>query len=243
MNFDKENFSKILTEIKNSYGSINKMAEKMEITAAYISKLIRNMYDNAPSPEILKKISDNSNGLVTYENLMEVCGYLDNEYIRKYFIHNYNVSNTTFEKALGNNIFDGLNEKESEVLAQIIKDYHKKNISFDKNKYLSDLNFESKSKVVNKYNEMLKAQLDILSSVKKTTKALQEINDSESISEKAKTLNNYSNSNFYRCPVYGKISAGLPNWAEECLEGYLPIDPNLMGIINPEECFFLRVDR
>lgn len=48
--------------------------------------------------------------------------------------------------------------------------------------------------------------------------------------------------NFYNCPVYGKISAGQPNWAEECLEGYLPVDPNLMGIINPEECFFLRVD-
>lgn len=47
----------------------------------------------------------------------------------------------------------------------------------------------------------------------------------------------------YMAPVYGKISAGLPNWAEECLEGYLPVDPNLMGIINPEECFFLRVDR
>lgn len=49
-------------------------------------------------------------------------------------------------------------------------------------------------------------------------------------------------SQFYMCPVYGKISAGIPNWAEECLEGYLPIDPNLMGIIDPEECFFLRVD-
>ena len=47
---------------------------------------------------------------------------------------------------------------------------------------------------------------------------------------------------FYMCPVYGKISAGQPNWAEECLEGYLPIDPNLMGIINPEECFFLLVN-
>lgn len=48
--------------------------------------------------------------------------------------------------------------------------------------------------------------------------------------------------NYYNCPVYGQISAGLPNWAEECLEGYLPIDPNLMNIINPEECFFLRVN-
>ena len=47
---------------------------------------------------------------------------------------------------------------------------------------------------------------------------------------------------FYRCPVYGQISAGEPNWAEECIEGYLPIDPNFMDIINPNECFFLRVN-
>lgn len=51
-----------------------------------------------------------------------------------------------------------------------------------------------------------------------------------------------SPSQFYMCPVYGKISAGIPNWAEECLEGYLPIDPNLMDIVNPEECFFLKVN-
>lgn len=46
----------------------------------------------------------------------------------------------------------------------------------------------------------------------------------------------------YMCPVYGKISAGQPNWAEECIEGRLPIDIDLMDIINPEECFFLRVN-
>lgn len=46
----------------------------------------------------------------------------------------------------------------------------------------------------------------------------------------------------FMCPVYGRIAAGQPNWAEECMEGYLPIDPNLMNIVNPEECFFLRVN-
>jgi SOS-response transcriptional repressor LexA len=47
---------------------------------------------------------------------------------------------------------------------------------------------------------------------------------------------------FYMCPVYGQISAGQPNWAEECIEGRIPIDPELMNIINPEEYFFLRVN-
>lgn len=46
----------------------------------------------------------------------------------------------------------------------------------------------------------------------------------------------------YPVPLYGEISAGLPNWAEECLEGYLPIAPELMGIVNPEEYFFLQVN-
>ncbi len=46
----------------------------------------------------------------------------------------------------------------------------------------------------------------------------------------------------YPIPLYGEISAGEPNWAEEDLEGYLPIAPELMGIINPQEYFFLRVN-
>ena len=51
-----------------------------------------------------------------------------------------------------------------------------------------------------------------------------------------------SDKKFYMCPVYGQISAGQPNWAEECIEGRLPLDPDLMGIVNPEEHFFLSVN-
>lgn len=50
------------------------------------------------------------------------------------------------------------------------------------------------------------------------------------------------NSKYYMCPVYGRIAAGQPNWAEECMEGKMPIDPELMNIINPEECYFLKVN-
>ena len=64
---------------------------------------------------------------------------------------------------------------------------------------------------------------------------------------KSDIKNNHSNidesdKKFYMCPVYGQISAGQPNWAEECIEGRLPLDPDLMGIVNPEEHFFLRVN-
>ena len=51
-----------------------------------------------------------------------------------------------------------------------------------------------------------------------------------------------TNTMLYNVPLYGSIPAGIPNWCEQCLEGYLPIDPNLMNIANPEECFFLRIN-
>lgn len=50
------------------------------------------------------------------------------------------------------------------------------------------------------------------------------------------------NGQFYMCPVYGQISAGQPNWAEENIEGRIPLDTDLMNIVNPEEHFFLRVN-
>lgn len=69
----------------------------------------------------------------------------------------------------------------------------------------------------------------------------------EYVAGKSDARNNTSNidesdKKFYMCPVYGQISAGQPNWAEECIEGRLPLDPDLMGIVNPEEHFFLRVN-
>lgn len=50
-----------------------------------------------------------------------------------------------------------------------------------------------------------------------------------------------TDSKLYMCPVYGRIAAGVPNWAEQCMEGRLPLDPDMMNIHSPEECFFLRV--
>ena len=39
------------------------------------------------------------------------------------------------------------------------------------------------------------------------------------------------------CPVYGRIAAGEPNWAEECLEGKIPIDPELLQIFRYSDSF------
>jgi len=96
------------------------------------------------------------------------------------------------------------------------------------------VNEKSKSKIKNKLHIYIQC-LTLHSELANQKHKLKEKNN--------KNISNIiDSSQFYVCPVYGKIAAGEPNWAEECLEGYLPIDPNLMNITNPEECFFLKVN-
>lgn len=86
------------------------------------------------------------------------------------------------------------------------------------------------SKFMNSHKESEESILDQVS------KILQELKASHQLEENVLSI-------FYMCPVYGRISAGQPNWAEECIEGRIPLDTELMGIVEPEEHFFLRVNR
>lgn len=97
------------------------------------------------------------------------------------------------------------------------------------------------SNVLKKYSlevqqELLKIIGEFLKSKEKVVRGImKDVNED-------KDKNNSNIPQYYMCPVYGKISAGQPNWAEECIEGRIPIDPELMNVVNPGECFFLRVD-
>ena len=123
MNFQKEEFSKILRSICDSYGSINKMANKSGITASYISKLIRLLYDSPPSPEILKKIADNSNNITDYNTLMNICGYLNNPKLDK---NNYS---TNFNFILYNRLDKTGQDKVNNYIEDLVntQKYNKKN--------------------------------------------------------------------------------------------------------------------
>lgn len=93
--------------------------------------------------------------------------------------------------------------------------------------YENDKNMPS-IEILNKLSEILNCSTDYLLGKSDAR------NNTSNIDESDKKI--------YMCPVYGQISAGQPNWAEECIEGRLPLDPDLMGIVNPEEHFFLRVN-
>lgn len=240
MKFDKENFSKILTKIKDTYGSINQMAEKTGVTSAYLSKLIRLMYDNAPSPEILKKIANNSNGVVSYYELMIICGYVDSDNIDiDKLIDNFFDTYPDTQFSISYQDLKNRTLEENIVLNNLFRNYRNiilqsKDLRISYDVFVKDLPALSKTKV----NIIWGIYITHL------TELVNKFNSTENINRATNKNNTLlsTSTKFYMCPVYGQISAGQPNWAEENLEGYLPIDPDLMNIINPKEFFFLRVN-
>ena len=58
-----------------------------------------------------------------------------------------------------------------------------------------------------------------------------------------RNINNLTNASdkLFIIPVLGKIAAGQPILAEEYIEGYLPVDPNVYGLKTSEDLFYLKV--
>lgn len=99
----------------------------------------------------------------------------------------------------------------------------------------------SRSNIANYENDKNMPSIDVLDKLAKTFNCSIDYLLGKSDIKNPEVMSNISDK-IYMCPVYGQIPAGEPNWAEECIEGRLPLDPNLMNIVDPEECYFLRVN-
>jgi SOS-response transcriptional repressor LexA len=75
--FNKERFSELLL---SALGDRTKedYAQESGVSRGYISKCINMRIENPPSPDILKRLAEASGNKVTYEDLMEVAGYIKN---------------------------------------------------------------------------------------------------------------------------------------------------------------------
>jgi SOS-response transcriptional repressor LexA len=76
LDFNKELFADLLHHAKGDR-SLNKFAAECGISASHLSRLMRQMLDTAPNPDILQKIADASRGEAAYINLLIACGYLN----------------------------------------------------------------------------------------------------------------------------------------------------------------------
>lgn len=77
--FDKKEFADILKKINSTYSTMTEFAQKACFDRTYISKYINMKLDNPPTPKVLKKIANASNGITDYTELMLICNYLNND--------------------------------------------------------------------------------------------------------------------------------------------------------------------
>lgn len=247
--FDKVKFAKIIKKISETYESQREFSTLSEINRTYLSQYMNMKLDDPPKPKILEKLAKSSKGLISYEELMQICGYLNGNNDEEVF-YLYNELSILLDRKRKNIEKLNLTEEEQDVLDSLTQQLLDvgvfkgiEPIYFDYENVLSDVNFisnQSKNKIREALHYEYSYLYDFVALKRKIGNLRHNIKNNNYKQENSKLI---SKNNFYPCPVYGKISAGIPNWVEECLEGYLPIDPNLMGIVNPEECFFLKVNR
>ena len=130
--YNQEKFIEILKQCQGNL-SLNEYARISNVDVGYLWRIINKKKNNPPSPKILEKISNTSKGITTYDELMEICGY-----IKLTGLHDIN-----------------LNDVEIIILNEMLIDYKnylsQNNTIFDKfneQKYLKKLPDESKNKVL-----------------------------------------------------------------------------------------------
>lgn len=131
--FNKEKFSLIIRNIKNIYDSQEEFSKNSNIGRTSLSQYMNCRLNKPPKPDILKKLATASKGITTYDELMEICGYINL-----------------------NGLYDiNLNDAEITILNQMLLDYkdfssqkHNTFNRFNEQKYLKNLSDESKNKIL-----------------------------------------------------------------------------------------------
>lgn len=234
--FDKNKFAKILKNINDTYESQREFSKKSDINRTYLSQYMNMKLDEPPKPKLLEKLAVSSHGVTTYAELMEVCGYVESLSYKDLKDKELNKNKSVlYNRGFSQSQID-------KITYYCMKTYTGKDPQFQKDtkdfeEFLKTLSPEDVEFVINfNTNIALNVAKQYNNLADKTQAIYDKSND---------LISKYDFDNafqFYMCPVYGQISAGQPNWAEECIEGRLPIDPNLMNIVDPEECYFLRVN-
>lgn len=206
--FNREKFLYILNEIKSRYESQNKMAAAMGLSSAYFTKLFDKNTKKPPAPEYLKKISDNSKGITTYEELMKLCGYLNisdysNTYIYESFEKNFNKTRTSlllfltneqmdeFYNLIKNEITNLISGRDSNSIDIILEEYVKRNKLNEQNKF--DI-FVIALEIIKNSDTTLKTLTNFYSKIKDGINATEIIQHKKGV----------------KIPVLGRIPAGIP---------------------------------
>ncbi|BAU29779.1 hypothetical protein DFP93_106158 [Aneurinibacillus soli] len=122
MEFNKAEFAKLLHLAKGNR-SINKFGLDSGVDPGYISRLMRQLIQTAPSAQIINKLASRAFNDVTVEHLMAAAGYLPEE--TKFASLDSTIqADLIFDPELNIALYDGYNEfspEEKEAVKAIVR--------------------------------------------------------------------------------------------------------------------------
>lgn len=133
-----------------------------------------------------------------------------------------------------------LKEKDIDYIVELLSNVtgqNKKETKEKINSYVNSFDVDKRKKIRDFINIIIKEMINDLED-KSRFHYFATLLDKEN--SKNKDINTISNK-LFNIPVLGKIAAGQPILAEEYLEGYLPVDPNIYGMTTPDDYFYLKV--
>lgn len=133
-----------------------------------------------------------------------------------------------------------LKEKDIDYIVELLSNVTEQNKKETKekiNSYVNSFDVDKRKKIRDFINIIIKEMINDLED-KSRFHYFATLLDKEN--SKNKDINTISNK-LFNIPFLGKIAAGQPILAEEYLEGYLPVDPNIYGMTTPDDYFYLKV--
>ena len=79
--FDKNKFATIIKNINELYENQTRFANASGVNRTNLSQYMNLKLDSPPSPKVIKGIATASKGITSYDELMEVCGYVSSNEI------------------------------------------------------------------------------------------------------------------------------------------------------------------
>lgn len=235
--FDKVKFAQILKIISDTYESQRDFSKKSGINRTYLSQYINMKLQDPPKPKTLERLADASKEITSYTELMSICGYYDEGYqlanvIEKEVFEDYKDVICQFTKNQKHeleNILSSFPTADSDLLQERIKIFSKQFIGNENN--ICNLVFDMFSSIQKKYEKQIKILGNSIGISDEETE--------KNIKKKVKSV--IRNKSFNCIPVVGKIAAGQPILAEQHIESYLPVDPNIYGLSTSDDLFYLLV--
>lgn len=220
--FNKDLFSDVLKKINSNYETMTEFSKKADLDRTYISKYINKKLENPPSPDILKKIAEASNGIVSYYELMEICDYIDLSSV--FLLNNGYETNLCYWNK--EDLKDmGFSQQDINQLLYLANNKDVENrsgrISNILNKYPEDILNSFYDKAICQTN-LQKGKKEILSLNELKIRLTKLIEDSESL---LKLNNKKTLKELYKdtVPLLGTVKAGYNYIASENILDYIPV--------------------